>query len=261
MGRSGFTGSAPLQLHFKGVAGQSFGAFLTWGVSFQLSGEANDYVGKGLSGGTIAIDCGANASLRRDVLAGNTVLYGATAGELYIAGRAGERFAVRNSGALAVVEGLGDHGCEYMTGGVVLVLGPTGINFGSGMTGGVAYVLAQHATQKSCNLDFVHVAPCTPEEDRALRQVLLKHCLLTGSPHAAALLNAGHLLPLVRIQPVQLPCPIEVTWAPILERLQNPIAAIPARTAGGHFDGPSVPRPATVALTPEIDPDHLTATC
>ncbi len=254
MASSGMSRSAPLQLRFKGVAGQSFGAFLVSGVSFQLAGEANDYVGKGLSGGSIAIDCGAN-------VAGNTVLYGATSGELYIAGRAGERFAVRNSGALAVVEGLGDHGCEYMTGGVVLVLGPTGINFGSGMTGGLAYVLAQHATPKTCNPDFVGVAPCTPEEDRALREVLLKHCLLTGSPHAAALLNAGPLLPLVRVQPVQLPCPVEETWAPILERLKNPVAAIHAKTVGQHFEPPAAPRPAIVALTPEIDPDHLTATC
>jgi glutamate synthase (ferredoxin) len=261
MGRSGISRSAPLQLRFKGVAGQSFGAFLMSGVSFQLEGEANDYVGKGLSGGTISIDCGANASLRRDVLAGNTVLYGATSGELYVAGRAGERFAVRNSGALAVVEGVGDHGCEYMTGGVVLVLGPSGINFGSGMTGGLAYVLAQHATQKTCNLDFVTVAPCTPEEDRALREVLLKHCLLTGSPHAAALLNAGPLLPLLRVQPVQLPCAIETTWAPILQRLQNPISALHAKTVDQHFDSAIAPRPASIGMTLEIDPDHLTATC
>ncbi len=195
------------------------------------------------------------------MLAGNTVLYGATAGELFIAGRAGERFAVRNSGALAVVEGLGDHGCEYMTGGIVLVLGPTGINFGSGMTGGLAYVLAQHATQKSCNLDFVTVAPCTSEEDAALREVLIKHCLLTGSPHAAAMLNAGPLLPLVRVQPIHLPCPVAQTWAPIVERLQNPIAAMHAKAVGQHFDTTIVPRPQRVALTPEIDPDHLTATC
>jgi glutamate synthase domain-containing protein 3 len=261
MNKTGISRSAPLQLRFKGVAGQSFGAFLIAGVSFQLAGEANDYVGKGLSGGTIAIDCASNASLRRDVLAGNTVLYGATSGELYIAGRAGERFAVRNSGALAVVEGLGDHGCEYMTGGVVLVLGPTGINFGSGMTGGLAYVLAQHATQKTCNSDFVSVSPCSAEEDRALREILLKHCLMTGSPHAAALLNAGPLLPLVRVQPVQLPCPIEITWAPILDRLHNPITAIHAHTVAQHFDSPYFPRPSTVALTPEIDPDHLTASC
>ncbi|HEV2962770.1 MAG TPA: glutamate synthase large subunit, partial [Candidatus Angelobacter sp.] len=136
-----------LDFEFRGVSGQSFGAFLVSGISFRLWGEANDYVGKGLSGGSISISAGREASGRGDVLAGNTILYGATSGELYIAGRAGERFAVRNSGALAVVEGLGDHGCEYMTGGVVLVLGPTGMNFGSGMTGGLAYVLAEHVAE------------------------------------------------------------------------------------------------------------------
>src|SRR5580704_2299307 len=122
---------------FEGAAGQSFGAFLAEGVTLKLNGEANDYVGKGLSGGTIALSAGSAASRRGDVLAGNTVLYGATSGQLYVAGRAGERFAVRNSGALAVVEGVGQHGCEYMTGGVALVLGPLGLNFGSGMTGGL----------------------------------------------------------------------------------------------------------------------------
>ena len=110
-----------------------------------LRGEANDYVGKGLSGGTIAISAGRAASRRGDVLVGNTVLYGATSGQLYVAGRAGERFGVRNSGALAVVEGVGQHGCEYMTGGVALILGPLGLNFGSGMTGGLAYVLRAEA--------------------------------------------------------------------------------------------------------------------
>ncbi|HKD45663.1 MAG TPA: glutamate synthase large subunit, partial [Candidatus Angelobacter sp.] len=131
---------APINLEFQGAAGPSFGAFLTSGITFRLSGEANDYVGKGLSGGIIAVDAGPEASLRGDVLLGNTVLYGATSGELYVSGKAGERFAVRNSGALAVVEGLGEHGLEYMTGGVVVVLGPTGINLGAGMTGGLAYL-------------------------------------------------------------------------------------------------------------------------
>src|SRR5229473_115392 len=125
-----------IRQNFHGSAGQSFGAFLAEGVTLRLKGEANDYVGKGLSGGTIAIAAGLAASRRGDVLAGNTVLYGATSGQLFIAGRTGERFAVRNSGALAVVEGVGQHGCEYMTGGVAVILGPLGLNFGSGMTGG-----------------------------------------------------------------------------------------------------------------------------
>ena len=120
---------------FVGTAGQSFGAFLISGANFRLTGEANDYVGKGLCGGSIAITAYAEASERGDVLVGNTVLYGATSGELFVAGRAGERFAVRNSGALAVVEGVGRHGCEYMTAGVVVILGPAGANMGAGMTG------------------------------------------------------------------------------------------------------------------------------
>ena len=132
---------SPVDYDFIGTAGQSFGAFLIPGINLRLFGEANDYVGKGLSGGNIAITAGEEASLRGDVLAGNTVLYGATSGELYIAGRAGERFAVRNSGALAVVEGVGQHACEYMTAGVAIILGPAGINLGAGMTGGLAYLL------------------------------------------------------------------------------------------------------------------------
>src|SRR5205807_540083 len=123
---------------FIGTAGQSFGAFLLPGVTLRLTGEANDYVGKGLCGGTVAVSAGEEASLRGDVLAGNTVLYGATSGELFIAGRAGERFAVRNSGALAVVEGTGQHACEYMTAGIALMIGPIGNNLGAGMTGGLA---------------------------------------------------------------------------------------------------------------------------
>src|SRR5258708_34398555 len=154
---------------FSGSAGQSFGAFLGDGVSLKLRGEANDYVGKGLSGGTISISAGAAASRRGDVLAGNTVLYGATSGQLYVAGRAGERFAVRNSGALAVVEGLGQHGCEYMTGGVALVLGPMGMNFGSGMTGGLAYGL-RAGPEEVIPSDFVSLAEVTEQEEVWLRR-------------------------------------------------------------------------------------------
>ncbi|HEX7285025.1 MAG TPA: glutamate synthase large subunit [Candidatus Angelobacter sp.] len=215
--------SAPWRLRFRGVAGQSFGAFLAPPLEFHLSGEANDYVGKGLSGGIIAIDSGQQASFRGDVLAGNTVLYGATSGELYIAGRAGERFAVRNSGAVAVVEGVGDHGCEYMTGGIALVLGPTGVNFGSGMTGGLAYLLAEHAAERALNVDFVRVQECSAEEQATLRRLLIHHCLHTGSPRAAFILNSGAPLPLVRVQPERLPCSIEQTWARALERLQSSV--------------------------------------
>ena len=234
---------APMDLYFHGAAGQSFGAFLISGLTFHLAGEANDYVGKGLSGGTIAIDCGLRASLRGDVLAGNTVLYGATSGELYVAGRAGERFAVRNSGALAVVEGVGDHGCEYMTGGVALVLGPVGMNFGSGMTGGLAYLLEEHASARPWNPDFVRLEECSEQEQDALRKVLARHSLLTGSPRAALLLKSGHRLPLVRVQPLNLPCPVEQIWAPVLERLRQPQQRFRPEESG---IAPQLPLPVTL---------------
>jgi len=205
---------------FVGSAGQSFGAFLADGVTLKLSGEANDYVGKGLSGGTIAISAGSAASRRGDVLAGNTVLYGATSGQLYIAGRAGERFAVRNSGALSVVEGVGQHGCEYMTGGVVLVLGPLGLNFGSGMTGGLAYVMHAEA-EDVLHREFVALADIEADEQLWLRRVLEAHQHFTASPRAARLLSRRGALPLVRVQPVHLQGSIADTWRPVLERLRR----------------------------------------
>jgi glutamate synthase domain-containing protein 2/glutamate synthase domain-containing protein 1/glutamate synthase domain-containing protein 3 len=211
----------PLDLHFKGTAGQSFGAFLGPDIQFHLSGSANDYVGKGLSGGAIAIEAGLAASRRGDVLAGNTLLYGATSGELYIAGQAGERFAVRNSGAVSVVEGVGDHACEYMTGGVVVILGPTGINLGSGMTGGLTYLLTDHVSIDSCHADFVRLEACTATEEQAVRQLLIRHFMLTRSIRAALLLESGQRLPITRMQPLALPCPIEETWKPILQRFQR----------------------------------------
>jgi len=203
---------------FHGSAGQSFGAFLAAGLTLKLTGEANDYVGKGLSGGTISISAGSAASRRGDVLAGNTVLYGATSGQLYIAGRAGERFAVRNSGALAVVEGLGQHGCEYMTGGVALVLGSMGMNFGSGMTGGLAYVLRAGA-EEVVHRDFVNLAEITDEEDSWLRRVLEQHVHLTGSPCASRILARFGGLPLLRVQPIHFQGTIENTWRPQLAGL------------------------------------------
>jgi glutamate synthase domain-containing protein 3 len=214
-------GAKTARFDFRGSAGQSFGAFLVKGVHFRLSGEANDYVGKGLSGGTIAITGGAAASQRGDVLAGNTVLYGATSGELYVAGRAGERFAVRNSGAFSVVEGLGQHGCEYMTAGVVMVLGNAGRNFGSGMTGGLAYMLEEPVSEFMYNEEFVRSAEVGEQEDEWLRMLLGEHLRLTGSPQAKRLLRSATSLPLVRIEPVQLPCPPEETWAPFLSRFDS----------------------------------------
>jgi glutamate synthase (ferredoxin) len=205
---------------FHGSAGQSFGAFLADGVTLNLSGEANDYVGKGQSGGTISIAVGSAASRRGDVLAGNTVLYGATSGQLYIAGRAGERFAVRNSGALAVVEGVGQHGCEYMTGGVVLVLGPLGLNFGSGMTGGLAYVLRAEADEV-LHREFVTLAELDANEESWLRRILEEHLHFTASPRATRLLSRRTPLPFVRVQPVHFQGTIEDTWKPVLARLKQ----------------------------------------
>ena len=226
---------------FTGSAGQSFGAFLADGVTLKLFGEANDYVGKGLSGGTIAIFAGSAASRRGDVLAGNTVLYGATSGQLYIAGRAGERFGVRNSGALAVVEGVGQHGCEYMTGGVVLVLGPMGLNFGSGMTGGLAYVLRADA-EDGLHREFVALAEIEAEEQARLRRVLEAHQYFTSSPRAARLLSRRGALPLVRVQPVHFQGTIADTWKPVLERLRRLPQGEPV------FVAPEVPAISQAAL-------------
>ena len=188
----------------------------------KLSGEANDYVGKGLSGGTIVIHSSHNASKRGDVLAGNTVLYGATAGQLYIAGQAGERFAVRNSGAVAVVEGLGQHGCEYMTGGIVAVLGPIGLNFGSGMTGGLAYVLRSEMDHV-LNLEFVQAYELEDEEESSLRRLLESHVALTDSPVASRLLARGTSLPFVRVQPIHFQGTVPSAWkgipGPVLESI------------------------------------------
>ncbi|MGA8216086.1 MAG: glutamate synthase large subunit, partial [Candidatus Sulfotelmatobacter sp.] len=195
-GTSGLAMSG-VDCEFIGTAGQSFGAFLISGANFRLTGEANDYVGKGLCGGSIAITAQAEASERGDVLVGNTVLYGATSGELFVAGRAGERFAVRNSGALAVVEGVGRHGCEYMTAGVVVILGPAGANLGAGMTGGLAYLLRADANDyfndDAMNRDSVRFATLEPQEEQWLRRILRRHLQLTGSPRAADLLSCSAL--------------------------------------------------------------------
>ncbi len=155
-------------LTFKGTAGQSFGAWAAHGVTLELVGEGNDYVGKGLSGGKIIVRPDPNSGIvpEESIIVGNTLLYGAITGEGYFRGIAGERFAVRNSGAIAVVEGTGDHGCEYMTGGVVVVLGPTGRNFAAGMSGGIAYVLDEDGTfEKRCNLSMIDLAPVEAEEE------------------------------------------------------------------------------------------------
>jgi glutamate synthase (NADPH) large chain len=157
-----------ISVKFKGTAGQSFGAFLARGVSFELEGDANDYVGKGLSGGRLVVRPSAEGRIvpEQSIIVGNTVLYGAIEGECYFRGVAGERFAVRNSGAVAVIEGAGDHCCEYMTGGVAVVLGPTGRNFAAGMSGGIAYVLDDDGSFASrCNMAMVELEPMPAEEE------------------------------------------------------------------------------------------------
>ncbi|HEY7031831.1 MAG TPA: glutamate synthase large subunit [Thermomicrobiales bacterium] len=178
---------------FTGSAGQSFGAFAVDGMRLVLEGEANDYVGKGMSGGTIAVRPSRVARFTTpQTIAGNTILYGATGGELYLAGKAGERFAVRNSGARAVVEGVGDHGCEYMTGGLVAILGPTGRNFGAGMTNGLAYVYDPAGEfDGHINGESVLVERGLGSEDASrLRELIERHVALTGSVHARGLLDA-----------------------------------------------------------------------
>jgi glutamate synthase (NADPH/NADH) large chain len=177
----------------EGSAGQSFGAFLARGITLSLEGEANDYVGKGLSGGIIALRPVASDP-EGHVIAGNTLLYGATSGRAFLRGRAGERFAVRNSGASAVVEGVGDHGCEYMTGGVVVVLGPLGHNFGAGMSGGVAY-LWRDALPEARRPHYLHADALAGLDDtldeadlRRLADLLREHAQRTGSPRALQLL-------------------------------------------------------------------------
>jgi len=235
-GHAGLPLASPLHIALTGTAGQSFGAFLAKGVTLDLSGEGNDYVGKGLSGGTIAVYPPKESSIvaEDNIIVGNTVLYGAIAGQCYFRGVAGERFAVRNSGAVAVVEGVGDHGCEYMTGGCVLVIGPTGRNFAAGMSGGVAYVFDEVGDfAKRCNQAMVELEPVPAEEAIAcgiegqcgdlethglvdllrdmtrddaarIKTLLQRHLHLTGSARAAAILADWDrsLTKFVKVMPV-----------------------------------------------------------
>jgi glutamate synthase domain-containing protein 3 len=183
-----------IRLNLQGDAGQSFGAFAAKGLTLCLRGAANDYVGKGLSGGRIIISppdaMAPDFVAHKNIIAGNVALYGATSGELFLGGRAGERFAVRNSGATAVVEGVGDHGCEYMTGGVVVVLGLTGVNFAAGMSGGIAYVYDKDGLFDSrCNLEMVDLDLPTAADRAELLNLITRHAAHTGSPLARELLE------------------------------------------------------------------------
>jgi glutamate synthase domain-containing protein 3 len=181
-------------VNFEGSAGQSFGGWLAPGVTFTLRGDAQDYAGKGLSGGVLAVrpreGMGEHFKAEENVIVGNTVLYGATSGRAFFRGLAGERFAVRNSGASTVVEGVGDHGCEYMTGGRVVVLGPTGRNFAAGMSGGIAYVLDEEgAFARRCNMGMVGFEALAPADAAELRALISEHEQRTGSPVAARVLE------------------------------------------------------------------------
>jgi glutamate synthase (ferredoxin) len=183
-----------IQIKFKGSAGQSFGAFMPNGMTFALEGDANDYFGKGLAGGKLAVFPSPKATFasENNMIVGNVALYGATKGEVFVRGMAGERFAVRNSGVDTVVEAVGDHGCEYMTGGRVVVLGPTGRNFAAGMSGGIAYLLDEdNETAAKINMQMVEVGRVDdPQEAEALRALIEQHVKATGSKHAENILAA-----------------------------------------------------------------------
>ncbi|WP_295651632.1 glutamate synthase-related protein, partial [uncultured Mucilaginibacter sp.] len=206
--RYGSTGLPENTINYKftGSAGQSFGAFAAKGISFELEGEANDYVGKGLSGAQLAIYPSKDATFvpEDNILIGNVALYGATSGEVFIRGMAGERFAVRNSGATAVVEGVGDHGCEYMTGGRALILGKTGRNFAAGMSGGIAWVYDPEDTfTENCNTEMVDLDPLSAKDKEQIVTLLRKHVQITGSTVAKSLLENWEesLLKFVKVFP------------------------------------------------------------
>ena len=207
---------------FLGSAGQSFGAFLAHGVTLELEGDANDYTGKGLSGGRLIIYPPKKSTFNADenILIGNTVLYGATGGEVFFCGIAGERFAVRNSGATAVVEGVGDHGCEYMTGGNVIVLGETGKNYAAGMSGGISYVLDENRKfESNCNTEMVTLENVSDTEEKLwLRKWIERHLEYTGSVRATQLLGKWDevLLQFVKVMPIE--------YRAVLESLKNKAA-------------------------------------
>jgi glutamate synthase (NADPH/NADH) large chain/glutamate synthase (ferredoxin) len=218
-----------ITVRLKGSAGQSFGAFLVPGVALHLEGESNDYLGKGLSGGRIVVTPPAHAGFDADgsILIGNTSLYGATSGDAFIRGMAGERFAVRNSGARAVVEGTGDHGCEYMTGGRVVVLGKTGRNFAAGMSGGIAYVYDEHgAFGRTCNQSMVELQKVvSPEDRRELRGLIREHIRHTSSKRARKIIGAwrAELPKFIKVMPIE--------YKRALEEKRAAAAAKPAKKA------------------------------
>ena len=246
---------------FSGSAGQSFGEFLARGVTMILEGDANDHVGKGLSGGTIAIFPPKQSKFRAEenVIAGNVIGYGATAGELYIRGVVGERFCVRNSGASAVVEGVGDHGCEYMTGGRVVVIGPTGRNFAAEMSGGIAYVYDETRQFKSlCNTSMCELElPDEIDDAYTIKRLLETHVKLTGSTRA-------------KINPGRLGCRAEAIRESDANRLSPRLAIADDEPAAHKSQGRislsvltkelAPPLPARVEILRECTPDDVAPT-
>ena len=218
-----------INVQFKGSAGQSFGAFLAHGINFRLEGEANDYLGKGLSGGHISVQppVRSNFEAEKNTIAGNTLLYGATSGEVYINGRVGERFAVRNSGAIAIVEGVGDHCCEYMTGGRVVVLGETGRNFAAGMSGGVAYVWDKnHNFDYFCNMEMVELSLIEDNTARKeLHELVRQHYFYTGSHLARTMLDnwSSYIDDFIQVTPIEYK---KVLAEEQMRRLQQKIAEV-----------------------------------
>ena len=218
-----------INVKFKGSAGQSFGAFLTKGINFKIEGETNDYFAKGLSGGRIIIipPVRSNFVAENNIIAGNTGLYGATTGELYVNGCVGERFGVRNSGAIAVIEGAGDHCCEYMTGGRVVVLGTTGRNFGAGMSGGIAYVWNKnHNFDYFCNMDMVELSLVEETTYRKeLHDLIHQHWVYTGSKLARTMLDDWnhYINEFIQVIPIEYK---RVLQEEQLKKLQDKIADI-----------------------------------
>jgi glutamate synthase (NADPH/NADH) large chain len=222
-----------IRIRAKGSAGQSFAAFASPGMTLELEGDANDYVGKGLSGGIVAVRPDREASFRADdqVIVGNVVLYGATRGRAFFNGRAGERFAVRNSGADTVVEGVGDHGCEYMTGGTVLILGTTGRNFAAGMSGGFAFVFDEDANfEARCNKEMVELEAIGPEDAQLIRSMLQEHVQRTGSRKAVELLDSWEAVTtkFVKVVPSEYRRALEAQASPATNGLR--ISVLPPST-------------------------------
>ncbi len=224
-----------IDISFHGSAGQSFGAFLPAGITLRLEGDSNDYIGKGLSGGKVIVYPPATAPLipEENIVVGNVALYGATSGAAFFRGVAGERFMVRNSGAVGVVEGTGDHGCEYMTGGRAVIIGKTGRNFGAGMSGGIAFVLDEDGTFPSrCNHEMIALEPLEEHEDLDLVQGLLeRHLEYTGSSVAARILRDWPALApkFVKVMPRE--------YRRVLDEERQKSGAAPARETAGAARG------------------------